>query len=150
MGGDAIPAGEPSGRPSDAVCVAALAELVPGQEATASVLFLGAPQGTTPAAIDMVVHKFGRTTGYRVGRITSVDTDLSVDYGLGPITFHGQILIKGLSGQAFSDSGDSGAVVLERATGKAVGLVFAGSPSHSAASHIEDVLAALDVRLASP
>jgi hypothetical protein len=40
-------------------------------------------------------------------------------------------------------------VVLERATGKAVGLLFAGSPSHSAASHIDDVLTALDVRLVS-
>jgi hypothetical protein len=126
----------------------ALAELVAGQKALSDVLFLGAPQGTAPAAIDMVVHKFGRTTGYRVGRITSVDTDLSVDYGLGPVTFHGQILIQGLGGHPFSDSGDSGAAVIERATGKAVGLLFAGSSSHSAANHIDDVLAALDVRLA--
>jgi hypothetical protein len=95
----------------------------------------------------MVVHKFGRTTGYRVGRVTSVDTDISVDYGLGEVTFHGQILVQGLGGQAFSDAGDSGSVVLERATGRAVGLLFAGSPSHSAASHIDAVLTALDVRL---
>jgi hypothetical protein len=127
----------------------ALAELLPGQEATPAVLFLGAPRGTAPAAIDMVVHKFGRTTGYRAGRVTSVDTDLSVDYGLGAVTFHGQILVKGMGNQAFSDSGDSGAVVLERATGRAVGLLFAGSPSHSAASHIDDVLTSLGVRLVS-
>jgi hypothetical protein len=126
----------------------AMAELLPGEEATPAVLFLGAPSGSAPAALDMVVHKFGRTTGYRVGRVTSIDTDLSVDYGVGAFTFHGQILIQGLGGQAFSNSGDSGAVVLERATGRAVGLLFAGSTSHSAASHIEDVLAALDVRLA--
>ncbi len=128
----------------------ALAELLPGEEVRPDVLFLGAPQGTASATIDMVVHKFGRTTGYRVGRITSIDTDLSVDYGIGAVTFHGQILIQGLGGQAFSDSGDSGAAVLERGTGKAVGLLFAGSPNHSAASHIDEVLRVLDVRLVLP
>jgi hypothetical protein len=128
----------------------ALAELLPGEDVRPDVLYLGAPQGTAPATIDMVVHKFGRTTGYRVGRITSIDTDLSVDYGMGAVTFHGQILIQGLGGEAFSDSGDSGAAVLERSTGKAVGLLFAGSPNHSAASHIDEVLAALDVRLVLP
>jgi hypothetical protein len=127
----------------------AMAALDDGQVASPAVLHLGAPQGTAPAAMDMVVHKFGRTTSYRVGRVTSVDTDLSVDYGLGAVTFHGQILIKGVNNQPFSDGGDSGALVVERATGKAVGLLFAGSPSHSAANHIEDVLATLHVRLAS-
>jgi hypothetical protein len=131
-------------------CDCALAELLPGEDVRPDVLFLGAPQGTALATIDMVVHKFGRTTGYRVGRITSIDTDLSVDYGMGAVTFHGQILIQGLGGQAFSDSGDSGAAVLERGTGKAVGLLFAGSLNHSAASHIDEVLRALDVRLVLP
>jgi hypothetical protein len=128
----------------------ALAELLPGVDARPDVLFLGPPRGTAPATIDMVVHKFGRTTGYRAGRITSIDTDISVDYGIGAVTFHGQILIRGLGGQAFSDAGDSGAAVLERGTGMAVGLLFAGSPNHSAASHIDDVLAALAVRLVLP
>jgi hypothetical protein len=54
-----------------------------------------------------------------------------------------------VNGQPFSDAGDSGALILERATGKAVGLLFAGSASHSAANHIDDVLAALHVQLAS-
>jgi hypothetical protein len=126
----------------------ALAELEEGQEVSPAILFIGPPKGTAPAAIDMVVHKFGRTTGYRVGTITSVDTDLSVDYGLGDVTFHDQILVRGREGQAFSDAGDSGALVVERASGNAVGLLFAGSPSHSAASHIDDVLTALDIRLA--
>jgi hypothetical protein len=127
----------------------AMAALAEDQAASPAVLLVGAPKGTAPAAMDMVVHKFGRTTNYRVGRVTSVDTDLSVDYGLGAVTFHGQILVQGVNGQPFSDAGDSGALILERATGKAVGLLFAGSPSHSAANHIEDVLAALDVQLAS-
>ena len=132
--------------PNTVDCAKAL--LDDGQTASPAVLHVGAPRGTTPAAMDMVVHKFGRTTSYRVGRVTSVDTDLSVDYGQGAITFHGQILIQGVNGQPFSDAGDSGALVVERATGKAVGLLFAGSASHSAANHIADVLAALQLQLA--
>jgi hypothetical protein len=48
----------------------------------------------------------------------------------------------------FSDAGDSGSLILERATKQAVGLLFAGSGSHTVANHIGDVLAAFDVALA--
>src|ERR1700678_3753882 len=59
--------------------------------ATNQILFIGAPQGTTDAEIDMTVHKFGRTSGYSVGRISSIDTDVKVQYDIGNLTFHGQI-----------------------------------------------------------
>src|SRR5688500_8406324 len=35
------------------------------------VLHIGAPNGSAAAAIDMMVHKFGRTTSYTVGRVVS-------------------------------------------------------------------------------
>lgn len=38
-------------------------------------LHIGTPAGTTQAEIDMMVHKFGRTTSYTAGRIVSIDTD---------------------------------------------------------------------------
>lgn len=100
------------------------------------------------AALDMVVHKFGRTTSYTAGRVTSIDTDVSVQYDAGTYTFESQIIIVGLSGQAFSDAGDSGSLILERSTQNAVGLLFAGSPSHTIANHLENVLQALNVQLA--
>ena len=112
------------------------------------VLFIGPPNGSAPAAIDMQVHKFGRTTGYRTGRVTSIETDVTVGYEMGNVTFENQILIVGRNGQPFSAAGDSGSLILERGTNRAVGLLFAGSTSHTIANHIGDVLAALGVTLA--
>jgi len=125
----------------------AIAELNDKNLATNSVLFIGPPKGKVPVQIDMVVHKFGRTTGFTVGRVTSVETDVSVQYEVGNITFENQIIIVGLSAQPFSAAGDSGSMILERSTNKAIGLLFAGSPTHTIANHIKDVLAALNVSL---
>jgi len=112
------------------------------------VLHIGAPKGTAVAAIDMNVHKFGRTTGYTVGRVSSVDTDVTVGYETGDYTFSSQIIIVASSGQSFSDAGDSGSLILQRGTNKAVALLFAGSKSHTIANHVGDVLKALKVKLA--
>jgi hypothetical protein len=112
-----------------------------------SILHIGPPAGTAAAAIDMRVHKFGRTTSYTVGRITSIATDVTVSYEVGDITFEDQIMIVGDQGQ-FSAAGDSGSLILERPTNNAVGLLFAGSPSHTIANHIGEVLRALGVTLA--
>jgi hypothetical protein len=112
-----------------------------------SILFIGPPKGVSAAAVDMIVHKFGRTTSYRVGRVTSVYTDVTVQYETGLFKFSGQIIIQGLNGQPFSAAGDSGSLILERATNKAVGLLFAGSSTHTIGNHIRDVLAALNVSL---
>ena len=96
----------------------------------------------------MVVHKFGRTTSYTVGWIKSINTDVTVSYETGNFTFQDQIIIVGAQGKSFSAAGDSGSLILERSTNKAVGLLFAGSTTHTIANHIDDVLAALKVTLA--
>lgn len=115
---------------------------------SSAVLYIGAVQGTADAAIDMSVHKFGRTTSYTVGQVTSTDTDVTVGYDIGTLTFTGQIIIVGTAGKAFSNAGDSGSLILQRGTNKAVGLLFAGSASHTIANHISDVLKALNIALA--
>jgi hypothetical protein len=114
---------------------------------TNSIMKIGVPTGTTTAQSNMIVHKFGRTTGYRVGFIDATMMDVLVDYAIGSLTFHNQIIIKGLNGQAFSDEGDSGALIVERNTSRAIGLLFAGSTSHTIANHIGDVFQALNVSL---
>lgn len=111
-----------------------------------NILYIGPPQGVGRAAMDMVVHKFGRTTGYRVGRVISTDTDVAVQYETGRYTFESQILIVGLQGQAFSDTGDSGSLILERETQLGVGLLFAGSASHTIANHLENVFQTMNVK----
>jgi len=73
---------------------------------SADVLRIGEPAGTTQAAIDMSVHKFGRTTAYTVGRVTSIDTDVAVGYETGNFTFLEQIIIVGQNGIPFSGGGD--------------------------------------------
>jgi hypothetical protein len=126
----------------------AIAKLKANNLASKNVLHIGPPTGVAAAAIDMNVHKFGRTTSYTVGRVTSVDTDVTVGYETGNFTFSEQIIIVGRNKTSFSAAGDSGSLILERSTNKAVGLLFAGSASHTIANHIEDVLQALGVTLA--
>lgn len=126
----------------------AIAQVLDNSLVTKSILGIGAPSGVASAAVDMVVHKFGRTTNYSVGRVTSISTDVKVGYEIGTLLFQDQIIVVGLSGHPFSASGDSGSLILERASQKAVGLLFAGSSSHTIANHIEDVLSSLGVTLA--
>jgi hypothetical protein len=66
-----------------------------------------------------------------------------VQYDTGTFTFLGQIIVKGLNGSSFSNSGDSGSLILERGTNRPVGLLFAGSASYTIANHISQVLAQL-------
>jgi hypothetical protein len=112
-----------------------------------NILHIGPPAGTAAAAIDMRVHKFGRTTSYTVGHITSIATDVTVGYETGNFKFENQIIIVG-EGGPFSGAGDSGSLILDRQTNNAVALLFAGSNTHTIANHIPDVLQALNVTLA--
>jgi hypothetical protein len=111
------------------------------------VLHIGPPTGTAAAEIDMMVHKFGRTTSYTAGRVASIETDVTVEYETADFTFENQIIVVGTGGQ-FSDSGDSGSIILQRGTNKAVGLLFGGSSSHTIANHIGNVLRSLRVQMA--
>lgn len=126
----------------------AVASVLNPSDVSSAILQIGPPQGAGAATVDMTVQKFGRTTGYTAGQITSIDTDVTVQYETGNFTFGGQIIIVGLDGQPFSGAGDSGSLIVERDTNLAVGLLFAGSSSHTIANHLTDVLAALNVTLA--
>ena len=95
----------------------------------------------------MRVHKVGRTTGYTTGLVFDLSADVRVEYELGILTFQDQILIQGSPGM-FSDSEDSGSVIIDRATRRATALLFAGSASHTIASPLADVLAQLGVSAA--
>jgi hypothetical protein len=99
-----------------------------------------------PAAVGMKVHKHGRTTGYTRGQVVDVAADVNVGYDFGTARFVDQIIVIGDSG-SFSDSGDSGSLIVDRQTKRATGLLFAGSASHTIANHIENVLAKLGVTL---
>src|SRR5262249_32726203 len=58
------------------------------------ILFIGPPAGVAAAQLDMIVHKFGRTTDYTVGRVVDITADVSIAYDIGTLVFTNQILIR--------------------------------------------------------
>ncbi len=99
------------------------------------------------------VAKSGRTTGLTCASVSAVDVDVNVDYFLDCAetrpyltkTYTGQIAV---SGNAFSDAGDSGSLVVDAANAEPVGLYFAGGTdvngvSQAMTSPAPDVLSEL-------
>ena len=146
--------------------VAALTQFVPlvaaGNTVDAAIAQVDAPalvsrkfvsgvtlKSTAPlsASVNLAVHKMGRTTGYTRGIIEDVSADVKVGYESGEFLFNNQIIIKGAVNTLFSDSGDSGSLIVARTSGRATGLLFAGSSTFTIANHVEAVLAALNVEL---
>lgn len=155
---------------------AALAAAAPGAvDPHGSILGLGAPQpgqaiGAAPpmsgsgevltaANLGMNVAKSGRTTGLTCSSIEAVALTVKVDYykdcaETQPYytkTFTNQI---GIGGPHFTDSGDSGALVLDASNSEAIGLYFAGGTDGdghglSVANPIGDVLGELSAAMGS-
>ena len=96
------------------------------------------------AAEGMRVMKVGRTTGFTTGVVTDVSATLKVKYDLGVVRFDDQVFVEGDRG-AFSDRGDSGSLIVDRATHRPTALLFAGSPAFTAGNHVSAVLAELAV-----
>ncbi len=113
-----------------------------------------APELFAPNSSPLLVAKSGRTTGLTCSTISAIDLSVEVDYykdcaETQPYfrkTFSGQL---GISGDGFSDSGDSGALVVDAADAEPLALYFAGGTDDhggglSVATPIQDVLSALD------
>jgi len=109
------------------------------------------------AALDLVVAKSGRTTGLTCGSISAIDLDVTVDYYMDCAetkpyltkTYTNQLAI---SGNQFSDAGDSGSLVVDAANAEPVGLYFSGGMDSSGVSQgvanpATDVLNELDAQL---
>jgi S1-C subfamily serine protease len=102
-----------------------------------------------------VVHKVGRTTGVRHGKVTAFELDgVEVEYDIGVISFDNQIEVEGSGNRSFSDSGDSGSLIVDDAM-LAGALLFAGGDHGGSngkgltyANPIGTVLTALKVKLA--
>ena len=81
--------------------------------------------------LGMRVAKSGRTTGLTCGAVSAVDVDVAVQY-FGDCAETRPYLTKvfthqlALSGDRFSDAGDSGSLVVDAANAEPVGLFFAG------------------------
>jgi hypothetical protein len=114
-----------------------------------------AGQRAADLEIGDVVHKVGRTTGVRHGRITAFELDgVEVEYDIGVISFDNQLEIEGSGARSFSDAGDSGSLIVDDDLMGAA-LLFAGSDHGGKngkgltfANPLPAVLSALNVRLA--
>jgi hypothetical protein len=134
---------------------AAIAEIVPGKVRTDGwILGIYSVNSTTlPASIGLGVKKSGRTTGLTVGTVQAIDWSGYIGYpkecgssATDPAYFVDQIVI---TDGVFSDGGDSGSLVVENIADapRAVGLLFAGSLTHTLANPIDAVLDSLGVTM---
>jgi hypothetical protein len=101
------------------------------------------PQLTVPLP-GMRVIKSGRTTGVTRGvikatHVNGVQVNYSDTHTPRVATFNSAITIIGDEGQPFSNPGDSGALILEEATGRPVALLFAGDGRTTTACDLGDV-----------
>ena len=77
------------------------------------------------AEIEQIVQKRGRTTEHTIGVVVELSADIWVHYGHGYAFFENQIGITGIDSSLFSESGDSGSLIVTEATCEPVGLLFA-------------------------
>lgn len=102
------------------------------------------------ATLGLRVAKSGRTTGLTCAHVSAIDLDVEVEYfrdcaETKPYLtkqFRNQIAV---SGDRFTDAGDSGAMVLDVTNAEPVGLFFAGGTDafgvvHAIANPVTDVL----------
>lgn len=88
------------------------------------------------ASLNLQVAKSGRTTGLTCGGVSTIGLDISIDYyrdcaetkAYLTRVFTNQL---GISGNRFSDAGDSGALVVDAGDAEPVGLYFAGGTDAS-------------------
>ncbi len=122
-----------------------------GNEVDAAVALVGANVGQgTPldgygvpksvpvaASLNLQVQKYGRTTKLTTGRVSGLNVIVLVQYGSRVARFVNQIMI---GGGSFSAAGDSGSLIVTRAGGEPVGLLFAGGSGATFANPIGTVL----------
>lgn len=94
----------------------------------------------------LAVQKYGRTTGLTTGTITDVNASVIIRYDSGQARFNGQIVVTGDNG-TFSDSGDSGSLIVTISGNNPVALLFAGSSSVTIGNPIDEVLNKLSTEL---
>jgi hypothetical protein len=139
---------------------AAIAEIAPTVKYRNEICTIGALTGIVAAREGMIVCKHGRTTGYTEGTVTDVSLDpFFEDYGgQGSAVFVDQLRIDPTLGYDappgeeefdgwFAAPGDSGSVIVEKASRRAVGLHFGGMLGISVSNPIGQVCAQLEITI---
>jgi hypothetical protein len=104
------------------------------------ILGLNKVSDTGTSSVGMRVIKSGRTTGVTEGTIIDTNATITVNYGtMKTATFQHQIVIISNDDKPYSQGGDSGSLIIEKATNKAIALLFAGSDTATIANNINTV-----------
>ena len=106
------------------------------------ILDIGIIVGTKLAYLSMPLRKYGRTTDYTEDQVLIVGATIDVSYGVGKTARFEEQIVAG----AMSAGGDSGSLVVDSDSQNAVGLLFAGSDTHTILNPINYVLSELDIR----
>jgi hypothetical protein len=102
------------------------------------------PLDTTDPARDMKIVMRGRTSGNSEGTVEDVHFSIVLPYpGVGKVGFIDQVKCT-----RYSKPGDSGSIIVDKQSGKIVGLHFAGSSDGSIFNPISEVVKALKFRFA--
>ncbi len=98
--------------------------------------------GSTKAPqLGALVQKYGRTTKYTQGKITSVNATFNINYSQGTARFVNQVVINPTAGYSvFSSPGDSGSLIVTQGTNQPVALLFAGGGTTTVANPIPGLL----------
>jgi hypothetical protein len=133
---------------------AAIGKLLSDIQIDRQICTIGHLSGTGTADENMKVCKHGRTTGYTEGTVfdPSIDSLVGMDHNNPGIValFQNQLRINvSAPFAAFGLGGDSGSLVVERETRKAIGLYNAGPTGgqYGLANRIQDVLAEMEIEL---
>ena len=117
---------------------------------TEEILGIGKIAGSAKATLGMKVRKRGRTTELTYGIVDGIDASTAIQ-GTNIVFQHQMVIVPDTTKNAvFSNSGDSGSVVVNEQN-KVVGLLFAGvpsmanSPQMTWANHIDNVLTQLNI-----
>ena len=134
-----IPAGGVAGRVDGAI-----ATVKAGIGSIQEINQIGVIAGTAAAVFGETVRKVGRTTGLTTGTVTAVSDPASSSSGP---TYINQVRVAPIAGvPKFSDSGDSGSVIVN-ASNQVVALLWGGNTGPSVANNIADVLAAFGITI---
>jgi hypothetical protein len=130
----------------DNVADAALARPIDSEAFTRQIRGIGNIRQIAPPTLGMHIRKTGRTTDTTQSTVTLLNATVNVAYntskGIRNARFVGQVICN-----AFSQGGDSGALVVDAESQTAVGLLFAGSGIASIFTPIDVVLDTLKVDL---
>ena len=124
----------------------AIAKLKHDGDARLDILNIGYCYGVVEPFLDQKIWKQGRTSGLTRGRITAVDARIQVNYGPSGDIVLDDCIVSSIPSQP----GDSGSSLLDFASNRIVGLLFAGNGYLTIGCKASNVFSQLNIETIEP